>query len=115
MISFHLLKTVSMPMGMVVGALLCREIEWLDGVARHMLTPAFIFTMLFFTFCRVDARRIRLSWMHAWLLLFQAAGCLAVYYALAPDKETEQMAWVAYINGLNAIAEEIVLTELVYS
>ena len=71
-------------MGMVVGALLCREIEWLDGVARHMLTPAFIFTMLFFTFCRVDARRIRLSWMHAWLLLFQAAGCLAVYYALAP-------------------------------
>lgn len=71
-------------MGMVVGALLCREIEWLDGVARHMLTPAFIFTMLFFTFCRVDARRIRLSWMHVWLLLFQAAGCLAVYYALAP-------------------------------
>ena len=71
-------------MGMVVGALLCREIEWLDGVARHMLTPTFIFTMLFFTFCRVDARRIRLSRMHVWLLLFQAVGCLAVYYALAP-------------------------------
>jgi BASS family bile acid:Na+ symporter len=68
---------------MVIGALLCRPIAWLDMVAQGMLTPTFIFTMLFFTFCRVDARRIRFSWMHLWLLLFQAIGSLAVYYALS--------------------------------
>lgn len=76
-------RTIAMPLGMVIGALLCRPIAWLDAVAQGMLTPTFIFTMLFFTFCRVDARRIRFSWMHLWLLLFQAVGSLAVYYALS--------------------------------
>ena len=76
-------RTIAMPLGMIIGALLCRPIAWLDAVAQGMLTPTFIFTMLFFTFCRVDARRIRFSWMHLWLLLFQAVGSLAVYYALS--------------------------------
>src|SRR5574344_2182005 len=87
MLSGHMLKTVSMPLGMVVGALFCREIGWLEGVTHNMLTPSFIFLMLFFTFCRVDVRRIRLSWLHLWLVLFQIVGCFAVYYALAPLNE----------------------------
>ena len=33
----------------------------------------------------------------------------------APDKEADQMAWAAHMNGLTAMAEETVLTELVYS
>ena len=33
----------------------------------------------------------------------------------APDKGKDQMAWVAYINSLRAMAEESVLQELVYS
>lgn len=33
----------------------------------------------------------------------------------APNKETEQMAWVAHQNNLTAMAEEIVLKELVYN
>lgn len=33
----------------------------------------------------------------------------------APDKEADQMAWVSHMNGLTAMAEETVLTELVYS
>lgn len=76
-------RTWAMPIGMVVGAIFCRQIVWLDGIAQGMLTPVFIFTMLFFTFCRVDARQIRLSWMHLWLLAFQMLGSVAVYYALA--------------------------------
>ncbi len=73
-----------MPMGMVVGALLCREIGWIEEMTHHMLTPSFIVLMLFFTFCRVDVRRMRFSWLHVWLLLFQAAGSMAVYFLLAP-------------------------------
>ena len=72
-----------MPLGMVVGALFCRQIAWLDAAAQGMLTPVFIFTMLFITFCRVDARRIRFSWMHLWLLLFQIVASVGVYYSLA--------------------------------
>ena len=33
----------------------------------------------------------------------------------APDKAADQMAWVAHMNGLTAMAEESVLQELVYS
>ena len=76
-------RTISMPLGMVVGALFCRQIAWLDAAAQGMLTPVFIFTMLFITFCRVDARRIRFSWMHLWLLLFQIIASVGVYYSLA--------------------------------
>lgn len=72
-----------MPLGMVVGALFCRQIAWLDAMAQGMLTPVFIFSMLFITFCRVDARRIRFSWMHLWLLLFQIVASAGVYYSLA--------------------------------
>ena len=72
-----------MPLGMVVGALFCRQIAWLDAAAQGMLTPVFIFSMLFITFCRVDARRIRFSWMHLWLLLFQIVASVGIYYSLA--------------------------------
>ena len=76
-------KSLSMPFGMVVGALFCRPITWLDGVTEGLLTPLFIFTMLFFTFCRVDARKIRFSMMHLWLILLQLVASFAVYYAFA--------------------------------
>jgi len=33
----------------------------------------------------------------------------------APDKEKDQMAWAAHMNGLTAMAEESILKELVYS
>ena len=33
----------------------------------------------------------------------------------APDKEADPMAWTAHMNALTAIAEESILTELVYS
>ena len=33
----------------------------------------------------------------------------------APDKETQQMAWVQHMNSLKAQAEEVVMTELINS
>ena len=44
-------RSFSMPLGMVVGALFCRWIVRVDTALEGMLTPTFIFTMLFFTFC----------------------------------------------------------------
>lgn len=82
-ISAHMLRTMAMPLGMLVGVLLCREVAWLEQHTAAMLTPTFIFLMLFFTFCRVDARKIRFSGMHIWLMLFQIVGSVAVYWALS--------------------------------
>ena len=78
-----MLRTMAMPLGMLVGVLLCREVAWLEQHTAGMLTSTFIFLMLFFTFCRVDARKIRFSGMHIWLLLFQIVGSVAVYWALS--------------------------------
>lgn len=87
-IKTHTLRTAAMPLGMILGALLCREVAWLDSLTMGLLTPVFIFVMLFFTFCRVDARKIRFSWMHLWLLLFQIVGSTAIYLMLMPLDET---------------------------
>lgn len=77
-------KTIAMPMGMVVGALLCRPITALEEHSHQMITPTLIFLMLFITFCRVKPKQMRLSMLHFWMLLFQVAVCLAVYFALKP-------------------------------
>ena len=33
----------------------------------------------------------------------------------APDKETDAMAWVGHMNLLKAMAEEVVVRELIYT
>ncbi len=80
----HNMRTVAMPMGMIVGALLCRQITMLEEWSRGMITPVLIFMMLFLTYCKVDIRRMRLSWLHLWLLLFQFVGSVGVFFLLAP-------------------------------
>ena len=81
------LRTVAMPIGMVIGAVLCRPIAALEELAHGMIIPVAIFLMLFLTYCKVDIRRMRLSWLHLWLLLFQFAGSVLIYMAIAPFDE----------------------------
>ncbi|MBQ2033899.1 MAG: transporter, partial [Alistipes sp.] len=85
--SAHMMRTMAMPLGMLTGALFCREMEWLESATQGWLTPMFIGSMLFVTFCKVDARQIRLQMMHLWLILFQAIGCFVAYYATLPFGE----------------------------
>ena len=73
-----------MPIGMVVGALLCRPITLFEEWSRGVVMPALIFAILFLTYCKVDMRRMRLSWMHLWLLLIQFGGSVGIFYLLAP-------------------------------
>ena len=60
-VSNHTFRTAAMPLGMLIGALLCREMAWAEAVTDGWLTPMFIASMLFITFCKVDARKIRFS------------------------------------------------------
>ena len=83
-ISSHSLRTASMPLGMIVGALLCRQICALDALSGNMLTPSLIFVMLFFTFCRVDLRAMRPTMMHVWLFVVQIVAALALWFTLSP-------------------------------
>lgn len=84
----HSLRTVSMPLGMVVGAMFCRPIAALETASGGMITPSLIFLMLFFTFCRVDVRSMRLQPLHLWLLTAQIVFSVAVYGILLPFSPT---------------------------
>lgn len=71
-----------MPLGMLLGILLCRPVSTLEVATRGMITPALIFCMLFITFCRVKPRRMRVTMLHGWMLVLQIVGGAAVYGAL---------------------------------
>ncbi|MBR2429269.1 MAG: transporter [Alistipes sp.] len=83
-LSRHTIKTISMPLAMVVGALLCRPLATLEAASHHMLTPILIASMLFLTFCRIEIRDMRVGWVHLWMLAIQFVGSIAVYYLLYP-------------------------------
>ena len=78
------IRTLAMPLAMVVGVALCRPLDVVERVTEHTLTPVLIAAMLFITFCRVDVRQMRLSWSHLWMLLIQFLGATLVYYAITP-------------------------------
>lgn len=45
-------------------------------VALRGVVPFLIFTILLLTFCAVDLRKLRLSWLDVWLMVFQVVvGC----------------------------------------
>lgn len=77
-----------MPIGMVLGVLLYYPITLFDNWSGGISTPFFIFSMLFCTFCRVNIRDMRLSWLHLWLMVAQIVGSVALYFALRPLGDT---------------------------
>ena len=78
------IKTIAMPLAMIIGAVLCRPLAVVEDVTAHTLTPILIAAMLFITFCRVDVRQMRLQLSHLWMLLIQFAGAALVYYITTP-------------------------------
>lgn len=77
------IRTIGMPLGMAIGALLCRPIVSLDAATHGWITPGLIFAMLFITFCRIKPRQMHFSWLYAWLLGTQLLVCTAVWFAIA--------------------------------
>lgn len=101
-LSSHTMRTVSMPFGMVVGALLCRQIVAFESWSEGLLTPLLIFIMLFFTYCRVDITKMRPTMMHFWLFAAQIVGSIALYILCLPLGQT--IAQGAMICALAPIA-----------
>lgn len=83
-VSSHTMRSISMPLGMVIGVLLCYPITVIDGWCGGITAPLCIFSMLFCTFCRVNIRDMKPTWLHFWLMVVQLVGTVAVYFALRP-------------------------------
>ncbi|MBR6656217.1 MAG: transporter [Alistipes sp.] len=82
------MRSIAMPISMVIGALLCYPITAFDEWSGEVSTPFFIFSMLFCTFCRVDIREMKPTMLHFWLMIAQLAMTFLVYYALRPLGDT---------------------------
>ncbi|MBO5901605.1 MAG: transporter [Alistipes sp.] len=83
-LSRQTIKTIVMPLAMVVGAMLCRPLAHVEAASANLLTPMLIASMLFLTFCRIDLRDLRLRWVHLIMLAVQIVGGVVVYVALRP-------------------------------
>ena len=83
-LSRHNIKTAAMPAAMLLGIALCRPLGVVEGATNGVLTPLLIAAMLFLTFCKVEIRNMRLSWIHLWMLAVQFLGSIAVYYLVTP-------------------------------
>lgn len=83
-LSRQTIKTIAMPLAMVVGAVLCRPLAQLEAASANMLTPLLIASMLFLTFCRIDLRQMRLKWIHLAMLAVQIVGGVVVFVAVKP-------------------------------
>ena len=83
-LSRQMVKTIAMPLAMVVGAVLCRPLAQLEAASANMLTPLLIAFMLFLTFCRIDLRQMRLKWIHLAMLAVQIVGGVVVFVAVKP-------------------------------
>ena len=73
-------KNWTLPVSMTAGTviyLVFAKVPFLAGAAGVMspvcdkMLPAFMFMILFVTFCKVDFRRLRLTGWHLWIGLFQ--------------------------------------------
>lgn len=68
-----------MPIAMITGGVFYYYL-------RHLafITPGLIFVMLLLTYFNVSVRNIRLSPVHAWLLIIQILGSIGIYFLLRP-------------------------------
>lgn len=76
---YKFVKSYGMPIAMVIGALFYSFFSKFSAFA-----PVLIFGMLFFTYLRIDLRKMQPTKMHLWLLLIQLAGSVAVFFLLHP-------------------------------
>lgn len=68
-----------MPIAMILGILLHKYVG-----ALSFITPYLIAIMLFFTYCNINVKDIRISRLHLWLILIQVVGSISVYMILSP-------------------------------
>ena len=72
------LRTILLPVAMVVGALFSDFFQTLA-----FLTPYLIFVMLFITYCKLSVHDLKFSRLHLWLLFFQLGISCGVYGLLS--------------------------------
>lgn len=80
-------KNWSLPLGILSGVLLYaifHFVPWMDPLkpaavaVSDFMIPFLLFVMLFFTFCKINPKDMRIKKWHIWLCMIQVVSCLVI-------------------------------------
>ena len=98
------LRSYILPMAIILGLLLhnwCSLLAW--------IVPYFIFIILLLNFVAVNLRKLQISSMHLWLMLFQIVISIGGYYAIKSAYMNETVAQGVLIGVLCPVAASVVV------
>ena len=100
----------AMMVGIVVGVLEKYGL-WLWH-APEWVIPVLLFSMLFFSFCKVNPLELRIYKWHIVLMCFQIVGCLLLYFCLRPFSSVLAQGMLLCVLMPTATAAPIVAAKL---
>ena len=98
------LRSYILPMAIILGLLLhnwCSLLAW--------IVPYFIFIILLLNFVAVDLRKLHISSMNLWLMLFQIVVSIGGYYTIRSVYPNETVAQGILIGVLCPVAASVVV------
>ena len=98
------LRSYILPMAIILGLLLhswCSLLAW--------IVPYFIFIILLLNFVAVDLRKLHISSMNLWLMLFQIVVSIGGYYTIRSVYPNETVAQGILIGILCPVAASVVV------
>jgi bile acid:Na+ symporter, BASS family len=101
------IKDLVLPLAIVLGFLFHRFIAQLN-----ILTPLFIFIMLYLTLCSIDIKKMQITWFHIWILLFQLVLSFGLYLAIRPFNDVLAQGALAVVLAPTAISAPVIAAML---
>ena len=98
------LRSYILPMAIILGLLLhnwCSLLAW--------IVPYFIFIILLLNFVAVNLRKLQISSMHLWLMLFQIVVSIGGYHTIKSAYMNETVAQGVLIGVLCPVAASVVV------
>ena len=78
----------------------------------NVITPFLIFLMLYFTLCSIDIKKMRVTWLHVWILLFQILVSMGLYLIIRPFNEVLAQGAMALVLAPTATSAPVVASML---
>ncbi len=101
------IKNWALPLAMITGTLFYQTFDHLS-----FLVPAFLFAMIFITYCRISLQEVTFHPLHLWLLIIQILLSITIYFALSPFDPIAGQAIMICILAPTATAAAVITAML---
>lgn len=98
------LRSYVLPIAILLGLIFHRWCAYLS-----FITPYFIFLILLLNFAAVNVRKLRVTWLSMWIMLFQIIVSIGCYYLIGGLFQNELIAQGVLIGVLCPVASSVVV------